>query len=176
MKYTLYFCRCIVFNMKIGILSDTHSTLHPQALDFFSPCDEIWHTGDIGSIEIINELEKFKPLRAVYGNIDGYDIRAKLQEHLFFETGGLSVLMMHIGGYPPKYTAQSKDLIGQYKPDIFACGHSHILKVMYDNTHKLLYINAGAAGNYGFHKAITFLRFDIENKRPANLEVFHQER
>ena len=162
--------------MKIAILSDTHSFLHPQVVDFFKPCDEIWHTGDIGSIEVLQQLETFKPLRAVYGNIDGSDIRSRLQEHLFFEAGGLSVLMMHIGGYPPKYTAQSKALIEQYKPNIFVCGHSHILKVMYDNTHKLLYINSGAAGNYGFHKAITFLRFDIENKRPTNLEVFHEDR
>ena len=162
--------------MKIGVLSDTHSSLHPQLADFFAPCDQIWHAGDIGSIDVLDTLKQWKSVQAVYGNIDGTSIRKELQEHLFFEVSGLPVLMMHIGGYPPRYNAQSNDLIEQYKPDIFVCGHSHILKVMYDNPHKLLYINPGAAGNYGFHKAITFLRFDIENKRPANLEVFHQDR
>ena len=136
----------------------------------------ICHAGDIGSMEVLQQLENFKPLKAVYGNIDNAEIRSKLSEHLFFEAENLSILMMHIGGYPPKYTAQSNALIEKYKPDIFVCGHSHILKVMYDNQHKLLYINSGAAGSYGFHKAITFLRFDIENKRPVNLEVFHQDR
>ena len=162
--------------MKIGILSDTHFHLHPQIVPFFAPCDLICHAGDIGSLEIVQQLEAFKPLQAVYGNIDGSDIRSRLKEHIFFEAGGLHILMMHIGGYPPKYTPQSNALIEKYKPDIFVCGHSHILKVMYDNKHKLLYINSGAAGNYGFHKAITFLRFDIENKRPVNLEVFHEDR
>jgi len=162
--------------MKIGIISDTHSSLPPQVFDFFKPCDMICHAGDIGSVDILQQLESFKPLRAVYGNIDASDIRSRLQEHVFFEAGGLHILMMHIGGYPPKYNARSQALIKQYKPDIFVCGHSHILKVMYDDKHKLLYINSGAAGNYGFHKAITFLRFDIENKKTVNLEVFHQDK
>ncbi|MDR1878122.1 MAG: metallophosphatase family protein [Bacteroidales bacterium] len=162
--------------MKIGILSDTHGDLHPQLFDFFAPCDELWHTGDVGNMGIIKQLEDFKPLRAVYGNIDGNDIRTRFSEHVLFEAGGLQILMMHIGGYPPRYNSRSKELIDQYKPDIFVCGHSHILKIMYDNPHKLLYINSGAAGYYGFHTAITFLRFDIENKRPANMEVFHEDK
>jgi putative phosphoesterase len=162
--------------MKIGILSDTHTYLHSQIFDFFKPCDVVLHAGDIGNIEVLQQLESFKPLKAVYGNIDSVDIRSRLQEHIFFEADDLHILMMHIGGYPPNYTAQSKVLIEQYKPDIFVCGHSHILKVMYDNEHKLLYINPGAAGNYGFHKAITFLRFDIKNKQPTNMEIFHQDR
>ncbi len=162
--------------MKIGVLSDTHAVLHPQIFNFFKPCDEIWHAGDIGNVETLNKLEKFKPLRAVYGNIDGTDIRSKLEEHVLFEARGLHILMIHIGGYPPRYNPYSKELIEQYNPDIFVCGHSHILKVMYDKKHKLLHINPGAAGNYGFHKAITFLRFDIENKRPGNMEVFHEDR
>ena len=163
-------------DMKIGVLSDTHAYLHPQVFDFFNPCDEIFHAGDIGSMDVLQQLAAFKPLRAVYGNIDSADIRSKLQEHLFFEVSGLSILMMHIGGYPPLYNAQSKAFIEQCKPDIFVCGHSHILKVMYDNNYKLLYINPGAAGSYGFHKAITYLRFDIVGKRPVNMEVFHQDR
>jgi len=162
--------------MKIGILSDTHSFLHPKVFDFFAPCDEIYHAGDIGNMDVLQQLGQFKPLKAVYGNIDAANIRSKLQEHIVFEADGLRVLMMHIGGYPPKYNPRSTVLIEQYKPDIFVCGHSHILKVMYDKNHKLLYINPGAAGNYGFHKAITFLRFNIDNKRPANMEVFHEDR
>jgi putative phosphoesterase len=162
--------------MKIGVLSDTHTVLQPQIFAFFQPCDEIWHAGDIGNMEVINQLETFKPLRAVYGNIDNMDIRSKLDEYICFNTGSLRTLIMHIGGYPPKYNSRSKELIKQYNPDIFVCGHSHILKVMYDKQHKLLYINPGAAGNYGFHKAITFLRFDIENQRPANMEIFHEDR
>ena len=162
--------------MKIGILSDTHHYLHPQLFDFFAPCDELWHAGDIGNISIVEQLQLFKPCRAVYGNIDGTDIRSKHDEYAFFEAGGLQVLMMHIGGYPPNYNSRSKELIAQYHPDIFVCGHSHILKVMNDKQKNLLYINPGAAGNYGFHKAITFLRFDIENQRPANMEIFHEDR
>ena len=162
--------------MKIGILSDTHNYLHPQIFDFFAPCDELWHAGDIGNISIVEQLQSFKPLRAVYGNIDGADIRSKYDEYTFFEAEGLQVLMMHIGGYPPKYNPRSKELITQYHPDIFVCGHSHILKIMNDKQQKVLYINPGAAGNYGFHKAITFLRFDIENERPANMEILHEDR
>jgi putative phosphoesterase len=162
--------------MKIGILSDTHAVLHPSVFNFFSPCDEIWHAGDIGNEEILTQLANFKPLKAVYGNIDNAIVRTKLQEHLCFNQCGLQILLMHIGGYPPKYNAHSKELIEKYHPDIFVCGHSHILKVMYDKQYKLLYINSGAAGNYGFHKAITFLRFDIENQKPANMEVFHEDR
>jgi putative phosphoesterase len=162
--------------MKIGVLADTHAVLHSRIFDFFEPCNEIWHAGDIGNEEIITQLQAFKPLRAVYGNIDNTNIRVKLHEYTCFDAGGLQVLLMHIGGYPPKYNNRSRELIEQYSPDIFVCGHSHILKVMYDNRYKLLYINSGAAGNYGFHKAITFLRFDIENKKPANMEVFHEDR
>jgi len=162
--------------MRIGILSDTHNYLHPPLFDFFVSCDELWHAGDIGTFGIVEQLQTFKPLRAVYGNIDGTDIRSKYDEFISFQAGNLQVLMMHIGGYPPKYNARSKELIEQYRPDIFVCGHSHILKIMNDKQRNLLYINPGAAGNYGFHKAITFLRFDIENNRPANMEIFHEDR
>ena len=162
--------------MKIGILSDTHNYLHPQIFDFFAPCDELWHAGDIGTFQIAEQLQEFKPLRAVYGNIDGADIRSKYDEFAFFETGGLHVLMMHIGGYPYKYNPRSKELLAKFHPAIFVCGHSHILKIMNDKQRNLLYINPGAAGNYGFHQAITFLRFDIENKRPTNMEIFHEDR
>ena len=162
--------------MKIGVLSDTHSTLHPQLADFFIPCDQIWHAGDIGSTDVLDTLKQWKPVQAVYGNIDGTSIRKELQEHLFFESEQAKVLLLHIGGRPPKYNSNSLLLIEHYRPTIFVCGHSHILSVSHDKNYNLLYINPGAAGNYGFHKAITFLRFDIEQGRPANLEVFHQDR
>ena len=162
--------------MKIGILSDTHNYLHPKLFDFFASCDELWHAGDIGNVNIVKQLQAFKPLRAVYGNIDGTDIRFLFDEYVFFEAGGLRVLMVHIGSYPPKYNSQSKELIKQYHPDILVCGHSHILKIMKDKENNLIYINPGSAGNYGFHKAITFLRFSIENQRPTNMEIFHEDR
>ncbi|MCL2131973.1 MAG: metallophosphatase family protein [Lentimicrobiaceae bacterium] len=162
--------------MKIGVLSDTHSFLHPQSADFFAPCGQIWHAGDIGSTAVLETLKQWKPVRAVYGNIDGGDIRKELEEHLLFEAEQAKVLLLHIGGRPPKYNTNSKLLIERYKPTIFVCGHSHILSVRYDKTHNLLYINPGAAGNYGFHKAVTFLRFDIKQGVPSNLEVFHQDR
>ena len=162
--------------MKIGVLSDTHAVLHPQLMDFFAPCNQIWHAGDIGSMEVLHTLKQWKPLQAVYGNIDGKDIRGETQEYLFFEAEQAKVLLMHIGGRPPKYNSHSQLLIERHKPTIFVCGHSHILSVCYDKNYKLLYINPGAAGNYGFHKAITFLRFDLEQGKPANLEVFHLDR
>lgn len=162
--------------MKIGVLSDTHGVLLPQVKEFLLPCEQLWHAGDIGSVSVWNELQAYKPLRAVYGNIDGQDIRLKCSHHLFFEAEGLKILMMHIGGYPPKYNAESKALIQQYKPDIFVCGHSHILKIMYDPARKVLALNPGAAGTSGFHKAITCLRFDIMEGRPQNMEVYHQDR
>jgi len=162
--------------MKIGILSDTHSTIHPQLADFFAPCDQIWHAGDIGSVEVLNTLRQWKPVQAVYGNIDGIDVRRELSEYLFFEAAQAKVLLLHIGGQFHKYNTNSKLLIEQYHPTIFMCGHSHILSVRYDKNYKFLYINPGAAGNYGFHKAVTFLRFDINNGTHSNLEVFHQDR
>jgi putative phosphoesterase len=162
--------------MKIGVLSDTHSTIHPQLAEFFAPCDQIWHAGDIGNINVLDTLRQWKSVQAVYGNIDGMEVRKELSEYLFFEVEQAKVLLMHIGGYAPKYNPNSKLLIEQYRPTIFVCGHSHILSVRYDKNYNFLYINPGAAGNFGFHKAITFLRFDILQGQPSNLEVFHQDR
>jgi len=162
--------------MKIGVLSDTHSYLHPQLAEFFTSCDQIWHAGDIGSIEVLHTLKQWKSTQAVYGNIDGKDIRNETKEYLFFEAEQARVLLLHIGGRPPKYNFNSQLLIKRYKPTIFVCGHSHILSVSHDKNYNLLYINPGAAGNFGFHKAVTFLRFDIKQGIPANLEVFHQDR
>ncbi|MDD2621820.1 MAG: metallophosphoesterase family protein [Bacteroidales bacterium] len=162
--------------MKIGILSDTHSFLHPELFTFFAPCDEIWHCGDIGRKETFIQLQNFKPLRAVHGNIDGAEIRSQCKENEIFYLNETKVLMTHIGGYPNKYNPRALRLIHIHQPSIFVCGHSHILRIKYDQTHHLLYINPGAAGREGFHSYITFLRFDFIQHMPENLEVFETER
>ncbi|MEQ9297531.1 MAG: metallophosphoesterase family protein [Cyclobacteriaceae bacterium] len=158
--------------MKIGILSDTHNYLDPKIYKYFENVDELWHAGDIGNTELMDELEKFKPVRFVYGNIDGHLIRARAPEYELFEVGGLKVLMLHIGGKPPGYTKQASALIARLRPDIFVCGHSHILRVAHDpKRHKLLYINPGAAGIVGFHKVKTIIRFEISEGKVSNMQA-----
>ncbi len=158
--------------MKIGLLSDTHSYLDPKILSYFSNCDEIWHAGDIGDSTVANELEKFKPLRAVFGNIDDKDMQVRFQEDLWFTCEGLTVWMTHIGGAPPNYNPRIKKILKEKVPDIFICGHSHILRVKKDATYKnMLYLNPGAAGNHGFHPIKTILRFEIVGKEIRNMEV-----
>jgi putative phosphoesterase len=138
--------------------------------EYFKDCDEIWHAGDFGD-GVAEQLQSFKPVRGVYGNIDGQKIRREFPEQLFFECGGLQVLMIHIGGSPGNYYPEAKKSIAVNKPSLFICGHSHILKVMQDKNHNMLYMNPGAAGKHGFHKMRTVLRFGIENKKIENLEV-----
>lgn len=157
--------------IKIGLLSDTHGYLPERVFEHFKDCDEIWHAGDIGSVSLIDRLEAFKPCRMVYGNIDGTAVRKRTHEVLSFTSEGLKVLMLHIGGYPGRYNPEARMLIEKERPGLFICGHSHILKVQYDNKYKLLHINPGAAGNHGWHKVLTLVRFGIENGRPVNLEV-----
>jgi hypothetical protein len=157
--------------LKVGLLSDTHGYLDPTVFKYFQNCDEIWHAGDIGEIKLIDELTKFKPVKAVYGNIDGHIIRSTIPENLYFNVEGINVFMTHIGGYPGKYNLQVKSFLSKNPVDLFICGHSHILKVMYDNTFKLLHINPGAAGIHGFHHVKTLIRFEINNGKPQNLEV-----
>ena len=157
--------------VKIGLISDTHSTLHPSVFKHFEHVDEIWHAGDIGNIEVADELEAFKPFRAVYGNIDGQELRARYPLYLNFKIENVPVLITHIGGYPPKYNADSKPLIQKYKPHLFICGHSHILKVIPDANLNLLHINPGACGKQGWHKINTLIRFEINKDRLQNLEV-----
>ncbi len=161
---------------KIGLLSDTHGWLNPKVFDFFKDCDEIWHVGDIGSADVANALSAFKPLRAVYGNIDGQEIRQMFPKVQIFSVEDVKVIMTHIGGYPNRYETGIKDLIIQEKPDIFISGHSHILKVMNDHKLHLLHINPGAAGNSGFHKVITMIRFQIDGKNISNMEVYEKSR
>jgi uncharacterized protein len=158
--------------MKIGLLSDTHGYLDPKILGYFKDCDEIWHAGDIGDRIVADELEKSKPFRAVYGNIDDKDIQMRYPEDLWFTCEGLTIWMAHIGGAPPNYNPRIKKVFKEKVPDIFICGHSHILRVKKDPNYKsLLYINPGAAGNQGFHPVKTILRFEIIGKEIKKLEV-----
>ena len=156
---------------KIGLLSDTHAYFDPRFLSVFSEVDEIWHAGDIGSDDVLDQLEAFKPVRAVWGNIDGASLRRRLREKLRFTCEGVDILMCHIGGYPGKYDARVKADIYAHPPKLFICGHSHILKVMNDKTLGLLHINPGAAGKYGFHTVRTAVRFVLDNGNIRELEV-----
>lgn len=161
---------------KIGLISDTHGYLHPGVSDFFMPCDEIWHAGDIGNEETARKLAEMKPLKAVYGNIDGNSIRLMFREYELFYCEEVRVLMIHIGGYPGRYSAKARQLIEEHKPKLFISGHSHILKVMNDQKHQLLHINPGAAGKQGLHQKITLVRFDIDGSDIKNLEIFETGR
>ena len=158
--------------MKIGLLSDTHGYLDPKIFVHFKDCDELWHAGDIGDSNTANKLEEFKPLRAVYGNIDDKTLQHRFPEDLKFNCEGLEVWITHIGGSPPRYNPRIKKILNQYTPDIFICGHSHILRVKKDESHKnMLYLNPGAAGNHGFHLIKTIMRFTINNGAIENMEV-----
>ena len=157
--------------MKIGLLSDTHSFLDKRIFEYFKDVDEIWHAGDIGNIAVIESLIKFKPLRAVYGNIDNIEMRELYPENLIWECEGIKFLMTHIGGTPHKYPSRVKNLFLEFKPTIFICGHSHILRVINDKTNDLLYLNPGACGNEGFHKVKTIMRFTVSEGKISELEV-----
>ncbi len=161
---------------KIGLLSDTHNYLNPRIIEFFKNCDEIWHAGDIGNISIADELAKLKPLKAVYGNIDGQDVRMVYSKELRFICEDVDVWITHIGGYPGKYNSEIKNRIITNPPKLFICGHSHILKVIYDKKLKLLHINPGAAGKYGLHNVITAIRFVIDRERIKDLEIIELEK
>ncbi len=156
---------------KIGLLSDTHAYWDDRYEKYFESCDEIWHAGDIGSAEVLDKLEAIKPVRAVYGNIDGQEIRARVPKHQRFTVEEIDVWMTHIGGYPGRYDKEVTPQIFIRPPRLFISGHSHILKVLYDKTLKLLHINPGAAGKYGFHKKRTLVRFVIDGTEMKDLEV-----
>ena len=162
--------------IKIGLLSDTHGFIHPKVFDFFSEVDEIWHAGDIGNLETAKKLAKFKPLYAVYGNIDGQNLRASLPKNRIFVRENLNILMTHIGGYPGRYSKGTKELLLKHQTKLFISGHSHILKVLNDKKLNLLHINPGAAGNSGEHQVITFVRFNIEKDRVKDLEIMEIKR
>ncbi len=157
--------------IRIGLMSDTHGFLDERIFDYFSDCDEIWHAGDIGNMEVANRLSAFRPLRAVYGNIDGQDVRINFPESTRFMCESMDVFIKHIGGYPGRYDRSVIQLIRENPPGLFISGHSHILKVMYDKKHRFLHINPGAAGKTGLHKVQTIVRYIIESKEIKNLEV-----
>lgn len=156
---------------QIGLLSDTHSYWDERFNQYFADCDEIWHAGDIGSLEVIERLSKIGPVRAVYGNIDGQNIRTVFPEVNRFTIENTTVLMKHIGGYPGKYDKSVKHLLLEEPPQLFISGHSHILKVLFDKKLNILHINPGAAGKYGFHTIRTIVRFKIDNGNFTDLEV-----
>jgi putative phosphoesterase len=161
---------------RIGLLSDTHGTLPDKTFAFFDKCQQIWHAGDIGNVEIVERLESFRPLVAVYGNVDGAPLRVMFRENVVFRVEDVKVVMIHIGGYPGKYSKKAAEIIRHEKPALFVSGHSHILKVMYDEKFDLLHINPGAAGKYGLHQKITLVRFAIDGHQIKDLEVFEQTR
>ena len=163
--------------MYIGIISDTHGVFSPEFKEFLSPVDQIWHAGDFGgSLNFADEIAAFKPLVGVYGNCDGHDIRLVYPEYQCFECEGHRVLMMHIGGRPGKYDWKARDLIAKYHPDIFVCGHSHILMVKNDSADGLLYINPGACGIQGWHIERTALRVHIDGENIHGMELFRESR
>lgn len=157
--------------VKIGLLSDTHSYLEDSVFKHFENCDEIWHAGDFGNIELADKLAAFKPLKGVYGNIDGKDIRQVYPENLRFNCENVDVWMTHIGGYPGKYSPLVRSEIYTKPPMLFICGHSHILKIIFDKQINCLHINPGAAGKQGWQKVSTLIRFCISDKKIHTLEL-----
>jgi len=155
----------------IGVLSDTHSYLDRRVFEHFKDVDEIWHAGDIGSYEVLQKLREFKPTRAVFGNMDGGDVRYSLSEFYRFRVEDVNVLLTHIGGYPGHYNPWLIPMFQRETPNLFVCGHSHILKVMYDDTWKMLTMNPGAAGLEGWQRVQTLLRFAINGDKIQDLEV-----
>ncbi len=163
--------------MFIGVISDTHGVFDERMKEFLEPVDEIWHAGDFGGgLALAEEIAAFKPLMGVAGNCDNYDLRYTQPLHRYFKRGGMTILITHIGGYPGRYDIRARELIHNYRPDIFVCGHSHILKVMRDPHYDMLTINPGAAGIQGFHIIRTALRFHIDNGEIHDMEVFKLER
>lgn len=156
---------------KIGLISDTHGFLDEQVLKHFESCDEIWHAGDFGTGEVADALASFRPLKGVYGNVDGSDIRGRFPEVLRWRCEGVEVLMIHIGGYPGRYSPLAKSEFVKAAPQLFISGHSHLLKVVFDEPNQCLHMNPGAAGRHGWHKMRTIIRFTIDGKNMKDCEV-----
>ena len=161
---------------KILLLSDTHSHIDDDVIKYIKQADEVWHAGDIGDLKVTDLIKSLKPLKAVYGNIDNDKARIEFEEHNRFMCEDVDVWITHIGGYPNKYNVNIRDAIKQTPPDLFICGHSHILKVMPDKKLNLLHMNPGAIGIHGFHNVRTMLRFEINGKKIQNLEVIEFKR
>ena len=156
---------------RVGLISDTHGFLPEPVFGYFKDCDEIWHAGDFGTSQIASQLNAFKPLKGVYGNIDGNDIRSIFPEKQIWLCEGVTVFMTHIGGHPAKYAPGIKQQIQNNKVKLFICGHSHILRIQYHSELECLYINPGAAGNQGWHKMKTIVRFTIDNEEIKDCAV-----
>jgi putative phosphoesterase len=161
---------------KILLISDTHGYIDDRIIQYAKESDETWHAGDIGELKVVDELKKVTNLRAVHGNIDHIKIRAEYAENLRFKIEDMKIWITHIGGYPNKYNQRIRQEINTDPPDIFICGHSHILKVINDNKLNLLYINPGAIGKHGFHHVRTMIRFEIMKSKIQNLEVIEFKR
>jgi len=161
---------------KIGLISDTHSYIDGEIIEFLNDVDEIWHAGDIGDEIVLDKLSSVKPVRAVFGNIDDTNIQKRTKHSLRFTVEGVDVFMIHIGGYPGKYSPEVQNEIKLAPPNLFISGHSHILKIMFDKKNNLLHINPGAAGKYGWHKFITAIKFEIDNARIMNIQIFEKPR
>ena len=158
--------------MRIGLLSDTHGFLDPTLKVHFAECDEVWHAGDIGTLEVLQELESWgKPVRSVYGNIDAREIRMETHEDLWWECEKISVFMTHIAGYPGRYNPRALQMIYARKPGLVVCGHSHILKIMYDQKLHHLHVNPGACGKHGLHQVRTAVRFTIDASEIKAMQV-----
>ena len=156
---------------QIVLLSDTHHTLDERFFSHFENADEIWHAGDIGSLDVTDQLKNFAPIRAVFGNIDNHKIRAHFKKTLLFRCEDVKVMMTHIGGYPNRYAKGIKERLEEIQADLFICGHSHILKVMYDKKIKTMHMNPGAIGDFGIHQVKTVLCFTIDGKDIKELRV-----
>ena len=161
---------------KILLLSDTHSYIDNQILKYVKQADEVWHAGDIGKLDVTDSIQKIKPLRAVFGNIDDYNVRAEFPLDNKFILENVSVWITHIGGYPNKYNQRIREEISNNSPNIFISGHSHILKIQYDKKLNLLHLNPGAAGKHGFHNIRTMIRFQIDNGDIKNMEIIELEK
>ncbi len=157
--------------LKISIISDTHSYIDAAVLAHLKQSDEIWHAGDFGSIKVLEQLQAIAPVRAVWGNIDGHELRQQIPEEQLFTVAGVKVYMIHIGGYPPKYTTKLRHRLDELQPKLFICGHSHILKIIPDAKRQLLHINPGAAGRHGFHKERTLVQLYLNEGKMEKAEV-----
>ncbi|MCF0165757.1 MAG: metallophosphoesterase family protein [Bacteroidales bacterium] len=162
--------------MYIGVISDTHCSFDDDLREFLAPVDVIWHAGDFGDLATYAAVHEFKPTIAVYGNCDGQDVRLRSKPFRIWECEGMKVMMMHIGGYPGRWPEQVLRLIEAHRPDIFVCGHSHILKVIRDQHYDMLTINPGACGHQGFHVVRTAVRFHIDEGKPHDMEVGEWDR
>lgn len=156
---------------SVGLISDTHGFLDEEIIDVLSSCDEIWHAGDLGDIVLIDQLESIAPVRGVYGNIDDHKVRSVWPQNLYFEIDQIKVFMTHIGGYPGRYHSRVRQELEKLRPDLYICGHSHILKIQPDKKLNLLHMNPGACGHHGFHQFRTMITFDLDNQQIINVNV-----